>query len=174
MTLFYICISVKTQAERSRDRWAHATRHSPYAPLLTLTFLLLNLVGVCVESVFTLVDFAALLLANGAPFLGAFQPEQLHSLALLFLKISSSAKVTTLFYGAWLFPLGYLVVKSRMAPKILGVLLFLDGSALLICFVQLNIFPGYEKWMYPLYPIMLIAELGLGLWLAIKGVRKVN
>jgi len=154
--------------------WALYVLFEPVNRGIALLFLLLNLVGVCVESVFTLVGFAALLLANGAPFLGAFQPEQLHSLALLFLKISGSAKVTTLFYGAWLFPLGYLVVKSRMVPKILGVLLFLDGSALLVCFVQLNIFPGYEKWMYPLYPIMLIAELGLGLWLAIKGVKVVN
>lgn len=154
--------------------WALYVLFEPVNRGIALLFLLLNLVGVCVESVFTLVDFAALLLANGAPFLRTFQPEQLHSLALLFLKISGSAKVTTLFYGAWLFPLGYLVVKSRMVPKILGVLLFLDGSALLICFVQLNIFPGYEKWMYPLYPIMLIAELGLGLWLAIKGVKVVN
>jgi len=66
------------------------------------------------------------------------------------------------------------VVKSRLVPKVLGVLLLLDGSALLVCFVQLSIFPGYEKWMYPLYPIMLIAELGLGLWLAIKGVKAEN
>jgi hypothetical protein len=80
--------------------------------------------------------------------------------------------VTTLFYGAWLFPLGYLVLKSRFLPRFLGVLLFMDGVSMLICFVQICLFPGYQKLTYPLFPVMLVAELGLALWLIIKGVRE--
>jgi Domain of unknown function (DUF4386) len=155
--------------------WALYVLFKPVNRSVALLFLLLNMVGVCIESSFTLVHSGALVLVNGSPFLGAFQPSQLQSLALLLLQISSSTgKVTTLFYGAWLFPLGYLVVKSRMVPKVFGILLLLDGSALMICFFQLNLFPDYEKWMYPLYPVMLIAELGFALWLAIKGVREAN
>jgi uncharacterized protein DUF4386 len=155
--------------------WALYVLFKPVNRGLGLLFLLLNLVGVCIESAFTLVHQAALVLANNAPFLGALQPDQLHSLALLLLKIGGSvSRVTTLFYGAWLFPLGYLVLKSRMLPKVFGILLFFDGAALMICFLQLNLFPDYERRMYPLYPVMLIAELGLGLWLAIKGVREAN
>lgn len=155
--------------------WGLYVLLKPVNRSVALLFLLLNLVGVCVESVFTLVHVAGLILVNGSPFLGAFQPDQLHSLALLLFAINGSVgKVTTLFYGAWLFPLGYLVVKSRMVPKVLGILLFIDGLALMICFVQLNLFPDYQKWTYPLFPVMLIAELGLALWLVIKGVREAH
>lgn len=155
--------------------WALYVLFKPVNRALALLFLLLNLVGVCIESALALIRQAALLLVNNAPSLRAFQPDQLYSLALLLLKIGGSdSRVTTLFYGAWLFPLGYLVLKSRMLPKIFGILLFLDGAALMICFLQLNLFPDYERWMYPLYPVMLIAELGLGLWLAIKGASEAH
>ena len=63
------------------------------------------------------------------------------------------------------------VFESRFLPKTLGVLLICDGIALLICFVQAILFPGYEKMTYPLYPVMFIAEFGLALWLLIKGVK---
>lgn len=79
--------------------------------------------------------------------------------------------MTVLFYGAWLFPLGYLAIKSRLLPKVLGVLLILDGVSLMICFVQLWLLPAYKKWTYPLYPVMFIAECSLALWLAIMGVK---
>jgi hypothetical protein len=80
--------------------------------------------------------------------------------------------VDVLFYGAWLFPLGYLVIKSHRLPKVLGVLLILDGVCLMICCVQLWFLPAYQKWTYPLFPVMFIAECGLGLWLAIMGVKE--
>jgi hypothetical protein len=38
---------------------------------------------------------------------------------------------------------------------------------------QLRLFPGYEKWTYPLYPVMFIAECGLALWLLIRGVKDI-
>ena len=89
---------------------------------------------------------------------------------MLMLNINGNV-VMVLFYGLWLFPLGYLVFKSGFLPKILGILLIADGVSLLICFFQLWLFPGYEKMTYPLYPIMFVAEFGLSLWLIIKGVK---
>lgn len=32
--------------------------------------------------------------------------------------------------------------------------------------------PGREKWTYPLYPVMFVAECGFALWLAIMGVKE--
>ncbi len=152
--------------------WALHVLFKPVNKDLALLFLLLNLVGVAIECVDILLHFAALLLDTGATAMTAFRPDQLETLGLIFLKVSGSGSmVCTLFYAAWLFPLGYLAIKSRMLPKVFGILLIADGISLMICFVQMWFFPGYEKWMYPLYPVMFIAECGLGLWLAIKGVR---
>jgi hypothetical protein len=150
--------------------WALYVLFRPVNRDLALLFLLLNLVGVAIESVNILLHFAALLLDTAS--MTAFTPDQLQALGLIFLKVSGSGStICTPFYAAWLFPLGYLVIKSRLLPKIFGILLFLDGISLMICNVQMWFFPGYEKWMYPLYPVMFIAECGLGLWLALKGVR---
>jgi hypothetical protein len=92
---------------------------------------------------------------------------------MFFINLGGSGNmILTLFYGVWLFPLGYLVYKSGFLPRFLGVLLLLDGLSMLICFIQLGLFPGHGKLMYPLYPIMFIAEFGLALWLIIKGVKE--
>ncbi len=152
--------------------WALYVLFKPIDRDLALLFLLLNLAGVVIECVATLIHFSALMVYQDSASMAAFRPEQLQTLGWLLLKVSSgSSMVTVLFYGAWLFPLGYLAMKSRLLPKVFGVLLILDGVCLMICFVQLWFLPGYEKWTYPLFPVMFVAEFGFGLWLAIMGVK---
>jgi hypothetical protein len=152
--------------------WSLYVLLKPVGESLALIFLLLNLCGVAVECVTTLIHFAALPLSSGAAYLSALRTDQLQALAMLSLNLSGSGNmITALFYGAWLFPLGYLVIKSNFLPRLLGILLILDGASLWICFFQLCLFPGYEKMTYPLYPVMFIAECGLALWLLIKGVK---
>ena len=149
--------------------WALYVLLRPVDKNLALLFLLLNMAGVVVEGVCVLIHSSALLVVHGGEYLKNFTNEQLHAFSSLLLSVNGSV-VLVLFYGLWLFPLGSLVYKSGFLPKILGILLIADGVALLICFTQLWFFPGYETMTYPLYPIMLIAELGLSLWLIIKGV----
>ena len=151
--------------------WALYVLLRPVNKDIALLFVLLNMIGVAVESICVLIRYAAFLPIKGGEYLKVFTQEQLQTLSILMLNINGNV-VLVLFYGLWLFPLGYLVFKSGFLPKILGILLIADGVSLLICFVQLWFFPGYEKMTYPLYPIMLIAELGLSLWLIIKGVKE--
>jgi hypothetical protein len=152
--------------------WSLYMLFKPVSKDLALLFLLLNLVGVGIECVDTLIRFAALMLDTASASMAAFRPDQLQTLGLIFLKVSSNGNmVCALFYAVWLFPLGFLAIKSRLLPKVFGILLILDGISLMICFVQTWFYPGYEKWMYPLYPVMFIAEFGLGVWLAIVAVR---
>jgi hypothetical protein len=152
--------------------WALYALLKPVGKNLALLFVLFNLAGVAVECVCALIQIDALLLLGDPNYLHAFNPSQLQTLSLFFLGLSGSGNmILTLFYGAWLFPLGYLVYKSGFLPRFLGVLLLLDGLSLMICFVQLCLFPGHEKLTYPLYPIMFIAEFGLSMWLIIKGAN---
>jgi hypothetical protein len=153
--------------------WALYVLLKPVGKNLALLFVLFNLTGVAVECVYTLIQFEALLLLGRSDYLHAFKPDQLQALSMFFLNLGgSSDMVDTLFYGVWLFPLGYLVFKSGFLPRFLGVLLLLDGVSLMICFIQLCLFPAYQKLTYPLYPIMFIAEFGLAMWLIIKGVKE--
>jgi len=99
----------------------------------------------------------------------------LEGLALLSINVYKTGWVTAqLFFGTWLFPLGYLVYKSRFLPRFLGVLLLLDGIAVLIWFLQALLLPGYPAIHYPGLAVSFIAELGLALWLLVKGVRVVD
>jgi hypothetical protein len=152
--------------------WSLYVLLKPVGKNLALLFVLFNLTGVAVECVYTLIHFEALLLLGRSDYLHAFKPDQLQALSMFFLGLGGSGDmILTLFYGVWLFPLGYLVYKSGFLPRFLGVLLLLDGLSLMICFIQLCLFPGHEKLMYPLYLIMFIAEFGLAMWLIIKGVK---
>jgi hypothetical protein len=153
--------------------WALYVLLRPVGKNLALLFVLFNLAGVAVESVCTLVRLGTLTLLGGPGYLNAFKPDQLQALLMLSLHLSGSGGlITTLFYGAWLFPLAYLVFQSGFLPRILGVLLFLDGLSMMICFIQIGFFPAYKKWTYPLFPVMFIAEFGLALWLIVKGVKE--
>ncbi len=152
--------------------WALYVLLKPVNKNLSLLFLLFLAAGVAMECINLANHFAALLLLSNADYLKAFKVNQIQTLAMIFIRISGAGgSITALFYGVWLFPLGYLVLKSGFLPRFLGILLICDGCAVLLCFFQIFLFPGYEKIMYPLYPVMFIAEFGLSLWLIIKGVK---
>ncbi len=64
-----------------------------------------------------------------------------------------------------------LVYKSGFLPRILGVLLILDGVAEMIWFLQAFLLPAYPQIKMPGTVVSLLAEVGLALWLLIKGVK---
>lgn len=142
--------------------WACAALFRPAGRNLASLLLLLNLAGVITECISTSMRFGVLQIAARETFANAMP---------IYRACGESMTAATLFYGAWLFPLGILVYRSRLIPRFWGVLLIADGAAMTICFVQICLFPELRKWTYPLYPVMFLAETGTALWLLIKGVR---
>ncbi|NNE96353.1 MAG: DUF4386 family protein, partial [Acidimicrobiales bacterium] len=65
---------------------------------------------------------------------------------------------------------GYLVYKSGFLPKFLGVLLILDGFAILLWFFQGMLLPEQTALSTPGLALSFIAEVALGLWLLVKGI----
>jgi len=142
---------------------------------LALLFLLLNAVGVAVQGASMLSLLSAMFLGGGASHMQAFSAAQLEELALLSINVYKTGWVTAqLFFGTWLFPLGYLVYKSTFLPRFLGVLLMLDGIGVLIWFLQALLWPAYRVITYPGLAVSFIAEVGLALWLFVKGVKVVD
>lgn len=79
--------------------------------------------------------------------------------------------VTTLFWGLWLLPFGYLVIRSGFLPKILGVLLVLGGLGYVTEVFWEILVPGTG------FPDLLVlpaavGEIGICLWLVVVGARK--
>lgn len=151
--------------------WALYVLLKPVQKNLALLFLLLNAAGVAVQCLSLLSLFAPMLISGSADFQKAFQPSQIEALNLLFLNLHKSGfTIAQIFFGTWLFPLGYLVYKSEFLPKWLGMLLMADSVAVLIWFFQFFLLPGYEIIIYPGLAISFIAEFSLSIWLIFKGV----
>lgn len=146
----------------------------PVNPELALLFLLLNAVGVAIQCASMLGLVWALLAGEGGAGPAALPPAQREALVQLALELYRTGFVAAqLFFGAWLFPLGYLVIRSRVLPRLLGALLILDGVAELVWFLQALLLPAYPAIRLPGTAVSLVAEVGLALWLVIRGTRVV-
>jgi hypothetical protein len=100
--------------------------------------------------------------------LSAFTQEQLQALAYMFLKLNGLAMDTNLvFFGLWCVLTGYLIFRSTFMPRILGVLLAIDGLGWMI-FMS----PPLGHYLFPIIAVACgLAEIPLQLWLLIFGVN---
>lgn len=152
--------------------WALYTLLRPVDEPLALLLLVLNAVGVAVQCASYLPLLAVLAQGDSAVDVRALTSPQLDGLALLSVSTYRIGFVTAqLFFSAWLFPLGWLVLRSGFLPRVLGWLLLLDGVAVLVWFLQVLLAPAHPAISYPAWAIGFVAELGLGLWLLVRGVR---
>ena len=117
----------------------------------------------------------ALALLTDARFGQAFAPEQLQAMAALSLEAyGNGLLVTRLFWGLWLLPFGYLVLKCGFLPKLLGVLLMLGCLGYLVnVFGELLVPHYFDMWIanYAGIPAA-IGEIGTCLWLLLVGARR--
>jgi hypothetical protein len=126
------------------------------------------LVGCAIQAVTALLYLAPLLVLTAGSSLGALSQQQLQALAYLFLKLNGLAFDTYLvFFGLWCVLIGYLIIKSTFLPRILGVLLAIDGLAWMT-FVS----PPLGHYLFPIIAVASgLAEIPLQLWLLIFGVN---
>jgi hypothetical protein len=152
--------------------WALYVLLRPVDEPLALLLLVLNAVGVAVQCASYLPLLTVLAQGDNAVDVDALTRAQLDALALLSVTTYRVGFVMAqVFFSAWLFPLGWLVLRSGFLPRFLGWLLLLDGVAVVIWFLQVFLAPGHPAISYPSWAVSFIAELGLALWLLVKGVR---
>ena len=82
--------------------------------------------------------------------------------------------VAQLFWGLWLLPLGYLIVKSRAVPRVFGVLLLLGGVGYLVQEFGSLLYSDFGKMLLSQFVTLPAAagEIGLGFWLLLRGIRR--
>jgi hypothetical protein len=117
-------------------------------------------------------DGGALMVVRGSGFVSAFDKPQRDALAMLFLRLHDEQNIAAeMLWGAWLFPLGMLVYRSRFLPRFLGVWLVINGFAyVILCFTGL-LLPQYQGKVFLLSQPAMFGELALMLWLVIKGAK---
>jgi hypothetical protein len=120
-------------------------------------------------------DMAALTLIRGPEYLSVFDKPQRDALAMLFLNLHHQQVIAAeVLWGLWLLPLGLLVYRSglfpRLAGKVIGVWLIVNCVAYLIISYAGQFYPQSEGQVFnSLFPAML-GELVMMLWLIAKGV----
>ena len=102
-------------------------------------------------------------------YLAAFSPEQLHAQVLLAINAFSDVWHAGLFlFGLHLLVVGYLAFKSGYVPKLIAVLVAIDGLSYAVDTFGTVLSPG--PWT-DTATFTFIGELLLGLWLVIRGRR---
>lgn len=104
----------------------------------------------------------------GAPQTAELGAEAMRALAryhdgLLFLQV---------FWGLWLIPFGLLILRGKLLPGIIGLLLMLAGAGYFIDFARKLVWPGYGDsglggYLRPLRA----SEMAIAAWLLIFGAR---
>lgn len=85
----------------------------------------------------------------------------------------SGMLLVRVFWGLWLLPLGWLVLRSRRVPRLLGVLLVLGGLGYVLGVFAELLVPGYDDWWLAGYMTLpaALGEIGTCLWLLLFGLR---
>ena len=130
------------------------------------------LASVAITFMNSLTNLAALALARGPEYLAVFNKPQREAMAMLFLGLHSQGNfVNQFFWGLWLLPFGLLVMKSGFIPRLLGVLLLVNGTAYVVLSAIALLAPASYALAFRAATPALMGELWMTLWLLIKGVR---
>lgn len=145
----------------------------PVSRNLALLAAFFRLTFVAIYGVAKLFEIVALVLLSGADSLKAFEPRQLHALAYLALRVHGLGYgASLLFFGVCCVLFGHLIRRSGYLPRILGVLLVLGGWGYIAFSLAQMLAPAFAaRWLFPWLMLPAFpAELGLALWLLVKGV----
>lgn len=118
--------------------------------------------------------FAVLSIIEGEN-LKAFTNEQMQSQVMFYLhQYDNGILMVSVFWGLWLFPLGYLVYRSGILPKFLGIVLMLGCVGYLINFLGNSLIADYSDLGISKYisKPATIGEIGICLWLLIMGAKE--
>jgi hypothetical protein len=145
--------------------------YSLFQPVNKSLSLLAAFVGIVVCALQALTAFlyvTPLLVLQGGDSLAAFTTQQLQALAMIFLKLNAYAfDIDLVFFGLWCALTGYLIFRSAFLPRILGVLLALDGVGWMMFVV-----PPFAGQIFPfIAAASALAEIPLQLWLLAVGVN---
>lgn len=129
----------------------------------------LVLVAVTITCLNMLNQLAALMVLDGGSYLAVFGTEQLQALSLLFLNLHHAGYlIAQVFFGLWLLPLGYLIIKSNFLPWFIGALLVVAGLGYVADVLIFALLPGVD---FVMSEFTFVGELALMLWLLMKGVN---
>jgi hypothetical protein len=80
--------------------------------------------------------------------------------------------ISFIFWGLWLFPLGYLIWKSRYLPRLIGLALMVGCFGYLIKALGGVFWPDHQDIAAAVLVVTNIGEISCALWMLILGARE--
>lgn len=124
-------------------------------------------------AVASLSHFVALKLLSNADYLNTIPSDQLHTLALLAMKLHGDTyAISLIFFSFACLSLGYLIFISRYLPKAIGILMIVAGILYFVISITHFLNPELSATITStLFVPIFIAEFALTMWLIVKGVN---
>lgn len=107
-------------------------------------------------------------------YLQSFSYDQLKSIALLMANLRDYGTIIAgFFWGLWLLPFGWLIIKSNFMPKILGYLLLLGGLCYMFDSSIAIMYPAFRASVTNVLLLPLsVGEISTIFYLLIKGCKQ--
>jgi len=116
---------------------------------------------------------AALLVFRGGEPIAALDPHMREAVGMLLVRMHGQATgINQMFWGLWLLPFGWLVVRSGFISRWVGYWLLVDGVAWIVVSVTWYLAPAHTNTLFRYFQPAFLAELGALLWLLIVGARE--
>ncbi len=116
---------------------------------------------------------AALLVFRGGPAFAALDGHTREAIGMVPIRMYGQANgINQTFWGLWLLPFGWLVVRSRFIPRWLGYWLLLEGIAGVVVGMTWFLAPDYADTLFRYFQPVFLVELAAMLWLLIIGAKE--
>jgi hypothetical protein len=130
-----------------------------------------SLVGTAVQSAALLGHFAPLILLKRGHDLGV-NPELLQAQTYMALQLQAIGYAVALaFFGGTMLARGSLILRATFVPRIIGVLLAIEGVCYLANSFVDFVAPGIAATVFAVLMVSGLAEVVLCLWLLLRGVN---
>ncbi len=131
-----------------------------------------SLVGTAIEAGTLLGHYAPLIVLQRGAALGVSQ-DLLQAQAYMSIQLQGIGFAIALaFFGGTMLARGYLIVRSRFLPRIIGVLLAIQGVAYLVNSFADFVAPAIARSVFAFLMVTAVGELSLCLWLLVMGVNE--
>ncbi|HYU62872.1 MAG TPA: DUF4386 domain-containing protein [Verrucomicrobiae bacterium] len=145
----------------------------PAGPRIAVSMLALNAVSVAIQALNMLNHLGALLVATDRTYTTGLSSDTVAGLVALLLDMHAQGYlIAQIFFGLFLLPLGYLVYRSGLFPRVLGRILMIGSGGYVAGVVATYLSPGFESSLAFYFGIAGgLAELTFLVWLLIAGVN---
>lgn len=139
--------------------------------LLALAF---SLAGTAIVASASVHYLAPLVWLGDAPYLAAFESDQLEALAFLSHRQRGvGGNVAMVFFGLHLLSIGWLIARTTLMPRVLGVVSALGGLCFVVNSFALFLAPEFAAGLLPyILAPGILGQAGLALWLLLMGVSE--